>query len=142
MIPEKRLHPLNEEPIQEAGQYVLYWMQASQRTRCNHALEFAIDRANESSLPLVVCFGLMDDYPEANERSYAFLLEGLRDVHAALLDRGILFVVKHGPAPAAALYFGKKASQIICDWNCKLAPGRKLGGSQLRQTSFKFICSD
>jgi deoxyribodipyrimidine photo-lyase len=59
----------------------------------------------------------MDDYPEANERSYAFLLQGLADVHAALHKRGILFVCKHGPAPAAALHFGKHAALIVCDWN-------------------------
>ena len=117
MIHETRVQLLNDPPVNQDGSYVLYWMQASQRTRCNHALEYAIDRANEAGLPVVVCFGLMDDYPEANERSYAFLLEGLRDVSAELRKRGILFVVKHGAAPAAALHFGKKAALIVCDWN-------------------------
>jgi len=117
MIHDTRIHLLNDQPIEKAGQYVLYWMQASQRTRCNHALEYAIQRGNELGLPIVVCFGLMDDYPEANQRSYAFLIEGLRDVQSALHKRGILFVVKHGPAPAAALQFGKKAALIVCDWN-------------------------
>jgi deoxyribodipyrimidine photo-lyase len=117
MIHETRIHFLNEAPVASNGEYVLYWMQASQRTRCNHALEYAIERANELGLPVVACFGLMDDYPEANERSYAFLIEGLRDVSAGLRERGILFAVKHGPAPAAALHFGKRASQIVCDWN-------------------------
>jgi deoxyribodipyrimidine photo-lyase len=117
MIHDTRIHRLNEEPIDTAGRYVLYWMQASQRTRCNHALEYAIERGNELKLPIVVCFGLMDDYPEANERSYAFLLEGLRDVQSALRRRGILFLVRHGPAAAAALHFGQHAALIICDWN-------------------------
>ncbi len=92
-------------------------MQASQRTHCNHALEYAIQMANELNQPLLVCFGLMDDFPEANERSYAFLLDGLKDVEAALVERGIRFVVKHGPAPAAALHYGKHASLIVCDRN-------------------------
>ena len=108
---------LNDEPVHTGGKYVLYWMQASQRTRFNHALEHAIDRANELDQPLLVCFGLMDDFPEANERSYFFLLQGLRDVEAALRKREIRFVVKHGPAPAAALHFGKQASLIVCDRN-------------------------
>ena len=68
--------------------YVLYWMQASQRTRFNHALEYAIDRANSLGQPLVVGFGLMDDYPEANERHYAFMLQGLRDVEENLRRAG------------------------------------------------------
>ena len=116
MIQESRIRVLNDHPVVQ-GQFVLYWMQASQRTRVNHALEYAIEKANELKQPLVVCFGLMDDFPEANKRSYAFLLDGLRDVQAGLRKRGILFVVRHGPAADAALHFGKRASLIICDRN-------------------------
>jgi deoxyribodipyrimidine photo-lyase len=117
MIHDSRIHALNDHSIRSDGKYVLYWIQTAPRVRCNHALEYAIGRANELGQPLVCCFGLMDDYPEANERSYAFLLQGLADVSQALKDRGILFLVKHGPAPAAALHFGKSASLIVCDWN-------------------------
>ncbi len=116
MIHDSRIHILNDSAINDKGKYVLYWVQAAQRTLCNHALEYAIARANELNQPLVCCFGLMDDYPEANERSYAFLLQGLADVARGLKERGILFVIKHGPAPAAALHYGKSASLIVCDW--------------------------
>jgi deoxyribodipyrimidine photo-lyase len=117
MIDPTRIRQLNEQPVSTSGKWVLYWMQASQRTLCNHALEYAIARANELKRPLLVCFGLMDDFPEANERSYAFLLEGLKDVESALKARGIRLVVKHGPAPAAALHYGKNACLIVCDRN-------------------------
>jgi len=50
--------------------FVLYWMQASQRARGNHALEFAVDKANELGKPLVVFFGLTEAFPEANQRHY------------------------------------------------------------------------
>ena len=40
-------------------------MQQSQRASFNPALEYAIQRANEAKLPLLVGFGLMDGYPEA-----------------------------------------------------------------------------
>ena len=55
-------------------------MQQSQRSELNHALEYAIHRANELELPLLVAFGLMDDYPEASRRHYHFMLQGLADV--------------------------------------------------------------
>ena len=46
MIEPERIRPLHEaKPV--AGDYVLYWMQASQRTRHNPALELAVHRANE-----------------------------------------------------------------------------------------------
>jgi deoxyribodipyrimidine photo-lyase len=46
MIDSTRITVLNDLPVRD-GQFVLYWMQASQRTRYNHALEHAIARAND-----------------------------------------------------------------------------------------------
>ncbi len=115
MIHPARVHDLNVLPIKPDGKFVLYWMQASARVAFNHALEHAIDRANELSLPVVVCFGLMDDYPEANERHYAFLLQGLADVRADLRQRGIDFVVKHGSPARVAIRFSKDAALVVCD---------------------------
>jgi deoxyribodipyrimidine photo-lyase len=115
MVHADRICDLNDKPIDDAGNFVLYWMQASQRTRFNFALEHAIAQANELKKPLVVCFGLMDDYPEANERHYAFMLEGLRDVHASLAERGILFVVKHGQPKDVAVHFARRAALVVCD---------------------------
>jgi deoxyribodipyrimidine photo-lyase len=115
MIDPTRLRVLNDHPPREAGKYVLYWMQASQRTRLNHALEYAIDRANALELPVVVGFGLMDDYPEANARHYAFMLEGLADVGRALARRAIGFVVRHGSPARVALELARDAALVVCD---------------------------
>jgi deoxyribodipyrimidine photo-lyase len=110
-----RVHILNDKPVRPDGQYVLYWMQQSQRAAQNHALEAAIVKANQLGLPVVVCFGLMDDYPEATERHYAFMLQGLRDVQAELAGREILFVAKHDTPPNAALHFSRHAAVIVTD---------------------------
>lgn len=115
MIQSQRIVDLSHEPVAQDGKYVLYWMQQSQRTIDNHALEYAVEQANKLDKPLVVCFGLMDNYPEANERHYAFLLEGLADVEAALAERGIAFVMRHGQPFDAALHYGKQACHIVCD---------------------------
>jgi hypothetical protein len=48
------------------------------RSEYSHALEYAILCANHLQASLVVLFVLCDAYPEANERSYAFMLEGER----------------------------------------------------------------
>ena len=68
MIQNTRIKNLNDCPRREDGAYVLYWMQEAQRARGNAALELAIRGANKYGLPVVVCFGLMDGYPEANAR--------------------------------------------------------------------------
>ncbi|HQO35705.1 MAG TPA: deoxyribodipyrimidine photo-lyase, partial [bacterium] len=92
MIEPERIQLLNDKP-QRDGEYVLYWMQASQRAEYNHALEYAIQEANRLRLPLVAVFGITEKFPEANERHYAFMLEGLRETRQALQERGIQMVV-------------------------------------------------
>ncbi|MDQ3658433.1 MAG: deoxyribodipyrimidine photo-lyase, partial [Actinomycetota bacterium] len=87
-VQEQRIQHLNDEDERD-GEYVLYWMQSSQRAEHNHALEYAIQKANGLGQRLLVVFGLTDDYPEANLRHYAFMLEGLQDVEEALKKRGI-----------------------------------------------------
>jgi len=113
-IPNTRIHVLNEQPRRD-GRYVLYWMQQSQRPTFNHALEHAVRTANELGLPLLVCFGLMDAYPEANERHYHFMVQGLGDTQQALARRGIRMTVQHGNPDEVALRLGKHAAAIVCD---------------------------
>ncbi len=114
MTNPSRIHKLNASTARE-GRYVVYWMQASVRTRFNHALEYAIRRANEMDKPLVVGFGLMEDYPEANERHYAFLLAGLRDVYEGLSTRRIKLIVRRGAPDDVALTLAGEACVLVCD---------------------------
>ena len=113
-IQEERVQHLNGEDVRE-GDYVLYWMQSSQRAEHNHALEYAVRRANDLGQRLLVVFGLTDDYPEANLRHYAFMLQGLKDVEGTLEGRGIKFVVRRGSPDEVALGAGEDASLIVTD---------------------------
>ncbi|HEX2729663.1 MAG TPA: deoxyribodipyrimidine photo-lyase [Rubrobacteraceae bacterium] len=113
-VRDERIQPLNEEDIRD-GEYVLYWMQSSQRAEYNHALEYAVQQANDLGQRLLVVFGLTDDYPEANLRHYAFMLEGLKDVEDALKKRGIKFAVCKGSPDEVALDAGRDASLIVTD---------------------------
>ncbi|HZF59582.1 MAG TPA: deoxyribodipyrimidine photo-lyase [Rubrobacter sp.] len=113
-IQEERVQHLNDEEVR-SDDYVLYWMQSSQRAEYNHALEYAVQRANELGQRVLVVFGLTDDYPEANLRHYAFMLEGLKDVEEALKKRGIGFAVRKGSPDEVALEVGGDASLIVTD---------------------------
>jgi deoxyribodipyrimidine photo-lyase len=113
-IREERVRDLNEEDVRD-GDYVQYWMQSSQRAEQNHALEYAAQRANEIGQRLLVVFGLTDDYPEANLRHYAFMLEGLKDAQETLRERGIKLVVRQGSPDSVAIDAGKNASLIVTD---------------------------
>lgn len=114
-IEPERIRTLNDQEELEEKNYVLYWMQQSQRAEYNHALEFAIDRANELKKTLLVVFGLMDDYPDANLRHYYFMLEGLHEVQQALEKRKIRMIVAHGNPADVALKYAEKSCSIICD---------------------------
>jgi deoxyribodipyrimidine photo-lyase len=115
MVESSRVVVLADYAPTRVGSYVLYWMQQSQRTRFNHALEFAVGRANALGLPLVVCFGLTDAYPGANARHFLFMLQGLADVERGLAARGVKFVVKHGNPAEVALHYAKRAAAVVCD---------------------------
>jgi deoxyribodipyrimidine photo-lyase len=114
-IQDTRIQQLNDFDIRLDADYVLYWMQQSQRAEYNHALEYAAQQANDLGLGVVVAFGLMDDYPEANFRHYTFMLEGLAETKALLAKRGIQMVVRRGLPPDVALELGQKAAMIVCD---------------------------
>jgi deoxyribodipyrimidine photo-lyase len=90
-------------------------MQQSQRTHFNHALEYAVRRANYLGQPLLVVFALTSGYPEANERHYRFMLDGLSEVSDSLKSRGIGFKVSYGHPPSVVLENARGASLVVCD---------------------------
>ncbi|MFW9911396.1 MAG: deoxyribodipyrimidine photo-lyase [Candidatus Thorarchaeota archaeon] len=114
MIDKERIIQLNSNPIQK-GKYVLYWMQASQRSDSNHALEYAIGLANRYELPLMVCFGLTSKYPGGTERSYQFLLEGLIQVESELNERNLPLIVRQEDPSMCAINLAEDCALMIVD---------------------------
>ncbi|MFO7535052.1 MAG: deoxyribodipyrimidine photo-lyase [Kiritimatiellia bacterium] len=115
MIQSERIKELNVAPVNTHGRYVLYLMQQSQRSSCNHALEHAIREANRLGLPVLAAFGLTPDYPGANRRHYAFMLEGLAETQRALAARGIRLTVRAGAPDRTALALSKEAALAVTD---------------------------
>ncbi len=113
-IQGERTKRLNDLMVRD-GRYVLYWMQAAQRSEYNHALEYAIEKANDLNRPLVVFFGITERFPEANERHYWFMLEGLLEVKNSLEERGIQIVIWHKSPEVGALEMSENASLLIVD---------------------------
>ena len=114
MIQKERIKALNEESIKN-GRYILHWMQASQRVEFNHALEYAISKANELSKPLVVYFGIAENYPEAYERHYYFMLEGLKEVQSSLRKKDIKMVVRPEQPEIGVPEMSKNACLVVVD---------------------------
>ena len=114
MIQDSRIRLRNLKP-EQSGAYVLYWMQASHRLSYNHALTYATRLANEGQLPVLIGFGLTDDYPEANERHYAFMLEGLDDVCRGAEKLGYGFATLKGSPDDVAIELSKEATTVVVD---------------------------
>ncbi len=124
----ERVVYLNDKPINENARYVLYWMQMFKRTSHNHALVWAIRKANELKLPLVVYEGLKFYYPWASDRLHTFILEGVeekRNEFKRLGIRYIFYLQKDETSPkntVAAL--AKNAALIVTDdFPCFIIPG-------------------
>ncbi|MBN2012545.1 deoxyribodipyrimidine photo-lyase [candidate division KSB1 bacterium] len=114
MIQPERIVELNNQSPRN-GKYILCWMQASQRAEYNHALEYAIQIANQRHKPVVVMFGITDGFPEANERHYTFMLEGLQETQQTLNERGIPLVIRYQSPELAAVELSRDADLLVTD---------------------------
>ena len=117
MVRDNRISFLREGEASDGHgkRYVLYWMQAAQRAEWNHALEFAIERANALGLPVVALFCLTRDFPRANARHYRFMLEGLAETGGALEKRGVKLVARIGDPPKIVAGLARHAAYAVTD---------------------------
>lgn len=118
---------LNDREENKKAKYILYWMQMFKRTTHNHALKFAIECANERSLPLVVYEGLKFYYPWASDRLHTFILEGVAEKREAFKKLGIKYVFylqKNEKSPKQAVAkLAKEAALIVTDdFPCFIIP--------------------
>jgi photolyase PhrII len=71
------------------GAFVLYWLRTAQRAHENPSLDAALLAGQSLGLPVFVYQGLSERYPHASDRHHTFILEGARELHAALRARGV-----------------------------------------------------
>jgi deoxyribodipyrimidine photo-lyase len=90
-------------------------MQASVRVQDNLALQEAMALADDRGLDLAVVFCLDAGYPEANKRSFAFLLDGLKDVSAALAGLGLKLTIVAGSPLEAVPLAARRAAVLVTD---------------------------
>lgn len=123
----ERVVTLNEQPVNPKARYVLYWMQMFKRVEHNHSLIWAIRKANELKLPLVVYEGLKYYYPWASDRLHTFILEGVEEKRTAFEKRGIRYIFylqKDSDSPKQTVArLAKDAALIVTDdFPCFIIP--------------------
>jgi deoxyribodipyrimidine photo-lyase len=110
-----RTMELIHHPDHPAPRYVLYWMQQSQRLDFNHALNLAIELANQNNLPLLVLFVLAPEYPGANRRHYTFMMEGIAELFPRLGLLGATAVIRLGNPVDVVQTFFQDAAAVVFD---------------------------
>ncbi|WP_426350733.1 deoxyribodipyrimidine photo-lyase [Alloiococcus sp. CFN-8] len=117
MIQDERIKSLNNKELNQEGLYVLYWMESSQRAEYNHALEYALDRANSLGLPLIVYIGIHKNslHEEAQERHFVFMLQGLKELEKALQKRGLKLLAVDISPEKGAIILSKEAALVVVD---------------------------
>ncbi len=114
-IEKQRIHILNDFDFCK-GNYVLYWMQTAQRVQYNHALTCSISFANKLNLPLLVFFGLSENYPEGNMRHFQFLLEGLAETSEELKKKNIRMIVWMIDPVEGVINLAASAAAVVTDF--------------------------
>lgn len=71
---------LNEKRLQPDGDYILYWMQTTQRLEDNWALRLAVTEADRIGKPLLIHHGLDPHYPYASARFHTFMMQGAQEM--------------------------------------------------------------
>jgi deoxyribodipyrimidine photo-lyase len=125
---EERVSLLNDRQPNPTARYVLYWMQMTKRAHHNHALNFAIRKANELKLPLVLYEGLKYYYPWASDRLHTFILEGVEEKRAEFEKLGARYLFylqkdKNDPKRTVAKLAKDAALIVTDDFPCFIIPG-------------------
>lgn len=119
-VPASRIRLLNSRAVASDGDYVLYWMTATRRTRSNFGLERAAEVASDLDRPLLVLEALRSDYPWASDRLHKFVLDGMADNAAAFAAAGVRYHPYVEPAPAAGRglirALAARACVVVTDW--------------------------
>lgn len=118
-IEEQRIKLLNTNQIKQKGTFVLYWMQSTQRTEHNQALDYSILLANKFNQPLLVYFAIASNYPEANQRHYYFMLEGIKQIQEYLSKKDITFLIQNVSPELGVCTVAKNASVVVVDCGYK-----------------------
>lgn len=115
-----RVKKLNNFTEIKEKQEIVYWMTREQRVNDNYSLLFAEDISRKHNCTLKVVFTLTDNFLEAQEKQFIFMLEGLKEVSQKLNNLGIEFILLKGKDASKEIinYINKnKVSCLVTDFD-------------------------
>lgn len=139
-VPEIRISNCNNHPVNNEGEFVLYWMIANRRIESNFSIQRAIEWSLELKKPLLIFEPLRINYKWASRRLHKFVIDGMKD-NSNLIDaennKGIFYYPYLEPTRGAQTglleTLSKKACMVVTDdFPCFFIPAMiRLTGSQI-----------
>ena len=114
----QRAVSLNEKRLQPDGDYVLYWMQSTQRFEDNWALRYATLEADRVGKPLLIHHGIDPTAPHASARFHTFVMQGARELasRAGALGLTYRFALRRRDDDVRAVdRLARRAALIVTD---------------------------
>lgn len=87
-----RIRSANDKPVNENGEYIVYWMIACRRFNYNSSLEFAAKLAIEHKVPLLVIEEISTSHRFANDRIATFMIQGMVENVSVFKDNNIRYI--------------------------------------------------
>ncbi len=113
-VPNYRIKTLNNQPVNDHGDFVLYWMISNRRAQWNFSLDTAIMWAQQLNKPLLVLEALRAGHRWACDRFHNFVMDGMRDNSETLKDTGVFYYPYIESYPGAGKGLLKELSIKAC----------------------------
>lgn len=121
-VPPIRISTCNNRPLNNEGNFVLYWMIANRRIDHNYSLQRAVEWSVQLKKPLVIFEALRINYPWASQRFHKFVIDGMKD-NANVIEtegnKGVLYYPylepKHGDQAGLLESLAQNACVVITD---------------------------
>ena len=135
------------DEVNDAGEYVLYWMIANRRAQWNFSLQRAVEWSMELGKPLVVFEALRAGYQWASDRIHAFVIDGMIDNARAFENKPVHYYPyleqKHGDGRGLLAELAKRACVVISDdFPCFFLPNMVQSATKQISTTFELVDSN
>ena len=91
-VSSPRVRRLNDDPVDDSGEFVLYWMTSVRRYHYNSAMDRAIELCQELGKPLLVVECISVRHEWSSERVLTFVAQGMVDNISIFSDNGITYL--------------------------------------------------
>ncbi len=113
-FPNHRVRTLNDMPINDKGDFVLYWMTSYRRLKWNFSLDRSIRWAMQLNKGLVILEAIRSAHSWACDRFHNFVMDGMKDNLLASKKSKIVYYPYVEPTPEAGKGLLREFSLNAC----------------------------